>query len=691
MLTEPVTREIFWQIGATRLFYLAALAALLAFSWGLTRAARFIGRGTRAPLPGGVRRKGWPEALRDAFLHRWAREEALTRLWHALVFYGWWSLVLVTVCVMLAEHLWPGVFQGTGYRLLSLVGDAGGAALLLGACLALTSWTPGGAAGRRVERLCALGALVLICLSGFLLEGLRMALQGDPARAWSPAGWALSLLGRRCVDPRASQAYPGLWWAHACMALLFLAAVPFSRGLRHLLFLVPHRAGQPTSPRVPLPALDRDAAAADPPPVGLRLGIERPEDATARQRLGLLACMDCGRCEAVCPAAVTGQALSPRRFLHAFRACLERAEPRTAGGPVMASLDREALWACRTCLACEEVCPAGIGHVAQIVELRRAEVLHRGRLPDEGAQALWNLARTGDPYGSGPEERAAWQRTHAPPAGRPAGETARVLWPGCFPPGDPVKPRVLDALVSLLTRAGVTFAFPPEACACCGDPARVLGEEDLFLEHAEAQAAWIRRDGVREVLVHCPHCHHALREVVGRFGLDVAVVHTSRLVRDLQRCGRLAPAAGAPALRAVVYHDPCYLGRYHGRYAPPREILRRAVCGGDLVEARDAGPRSFCCGGGGGHFFMDLDREERPASRRLEALIGCGARTVAVSCPFCHAMFDDACRRLPEGARPRVADWLELLRVSLDPPRQAAEGAPSAGPVPGEAGTPGAR
>jgi len=130
---------------------------------------------------------------------------------------------------------------------------------------------------------------------------------------------------------------------------------------------------------------------------------------------------------------------------------------------------------------------------------------------------------------------------------------------------------------------------------------------------------------------------------------------------------KLVPNPGAPG-RPVVFHDPCFLGRYHGLYAPPREILR-SIYGTGFLEVENTGPRSFCCGAGGGHFFMDLDGEERPSSLRIHEMIARGAGTTAVSCHFCFAMFDDACRRLPGKVELRVVDWLELLRESVRPPR----------------------
>ena len=618
------------------------------------------------------------------------------RSWHLLVFYGWWMLVGVTLWVMIAEWTRPSLFAGLGYRAISLLAEAGGLFLLLGACLALFSTPTGMSPGRRAERSAVFAMLIVLVGTGFLLEGVRFRLQGDPYPAWSPVGAGVSHLLRPVSEAWALSLFPGLWWLHSLLALLFVAWIPFSRSLRHLVFLVPHRAWEPVEPRVPLPEADLlPSAESDPAPdgVALRLGIETADDTTPRQRLGVLSCMECARCDAVCPAHQTGQPLSPRTFLGGFREHvlgrgwgdalgldrrgrqlqavnpLEHRREMPAGRGlrrVMDDLDPMALWTCRTCLACEEVCPAGIGHVSQIIELRRAEVLHHGRLPQKAAAALRNLARTGNPYGSGPEEKQAWLRRHGAGLGASGERDGRLLWIGCFPPGDLQKPRVLECLVSLLNRSGVPFFLPPESVSCCGEPARVLGDEDLFRRQAVRQARWIRDAGVREILVHCPHCRHTLEERCSGMRPPVAVVHTSELFRDAIRRGGLKPSAVCRP-GTTGYHDPCFLGRYHATYAPVREILR-SISGGGLLEPENTRERSFCCGAGGGHFFMDLDTGERPATRRLGEFISCGAETVAVSCPFCFSMLDDACRRLPAGEEPRVVDWLELLQESVETP-----------------------
>jgi Fe-S oxidoreductase len=294
-----------------------------------------------------------------------------------------------------------------------------------------------------------------------------------------------------------------------------------------------------------------------------------------------------------------------------------------------------------------------------MVEIRRAEVMGRGRLPDEGAAALRNLVRTGNPYGAGSEERASWIREQRIPdsPGESTGSPL-LLWTGCFQPGDEQKPRVLSCLVELLKDQEIPF-FIPEETSCCGDPARILGEEDLFQAMAREQIKAIQATGAERVLVHCPHCYTALKDVYPLLGARFSVIHTSELFEDLIREKKLR-GRGFPKPMSVVYHDPCFLSRYQELADSPRSVLE-GLSGLELRDPPRTRREGFCCGAGGGHFFMDLDLEERPSSQRLDELLNQEAEVVAVSCGFCFSMFDDALRRLPEPPALRVADWLELL------------------------------
>jgi Fe-S oxidoreductase len=575
---------------------------------------------------------------------------------------------------MVAHYVRESLFEGMPYLLVTLVADLAGAALLAGVLAALFTLRreASPARDRSLGKAAALLLLGTACLSGFLLEGVRIHAQGDPWRAWSPVGAAASRLFFSLGRLEASRLWKGLWWLHAILALGVLAWIPLSSRFRHMLFLPFHRARLPVRPRSPVPVPDmRALRAASPSPGSVRLGIETASDTTGRQRLGLLACMDCGRCERLCPAFQTGQPLTPRKALQDLREYVLNTEEggwRARGRPslrVGEAITTASLWACRLCRACEELCPAGIDHVPQMIEIRRSEVMGLGRLPEDGAAALRNLVRTSNPYGAGPAERASWVRGLRP-WGSPADGVADkplLLWTGCFQPGDDQKPRVYSCLVEILSRAGVPF-FTAGESTCCGDPARIMGEEDLFQGLAREQIRRIEASGAEQVLAHCPHCYTVLKDIYPLLGARFSVLHTSELLQKRIAEGKLG-CRGFPTPRSVVYHDPCFLSRYQGLDGPPRAILE-SLPGLVRVEPPRARRQGFCCGAGGGHSFMDLDLQERPSSQRLEEMIALGPDTVAVSCGFCFSMFDDAVRRLADPPSVRIADWLELLREAVE-------------------------
>jgi Fe-S oxidoreductase len=86
--------------------------------------------------------------------------------------------------------------------------------------------------------------------------------------------------------------------------------------------------------------------------------------------------------------------------------------------------------------------------------------------------------------------------------------------------------------------------------------------------------------------------------------------------------------------------------------------------------------RTFCCGAGGAHMWME-ERAKPINEERVRQAAETGAGTLAVACPFCTVMLDDGVRA--NGDELRVADVSTLLAESLsEPPDPPASGAASA-------------
>ena len=127
----------------------------------------------------------------------------------------------------------------------------------------------------------------------------------------------------------------------------------------------------------------------------------------------------------------------------------------------------------------------------------------------------------------------------------------------------------------------------------------------------------------------CPHCVRTLGEDYKEFGANIHIEHHSQV---LAKWKEDTPAL--PSGKTVVYHDPCYLGRYQEIYDEPRTIAAQA---GNVVEAPRNHGRSFCCGAGGGLAFLGEETGARVSHTRAKELVDTGADIVAAACPFCQS------------------------------------------------------
>ena len=110
----------------------------------------------------------------------------------------------------------------------------------------------------------------------------------------------------------------------------------------------------------------------------------------------------------------------------------------------------------------------------------------------------------------------------------------------------------------------------------------------------------------------------------------------------------------------MAYHDSCYLGRYNDIYNEPRQILK-AFSGIKHVELPRCKTNSFCCGGGGGHMWMEEEPAKRVNTRRVEEIIKARVDCVATACPYCLTMFEDALKAKEVAESIKALDLSELV------------------------------
>jgi len=493
---------------------------------------------------------------------------------------------------------------------------------------------------------------------------IALGLNEWPA-GWSPVSNAISnLFGGGSGTHDAERAFV---WAHILIVLSFLVYLPRSKHLHIATAVVNVYFGR-TRARGRLEPLRFDEEG---PEEDMRLGSGTVADMTWKQVVDAYSCTECGRCQDACPAWATGKALSPKLLIMGLRDQLFAEGPgilaaRAAGEqPEMAALvpnavTDEVVWDCVTCGACVRECPVSIEHIDHIVDLRRHLVMNEARFPAEAEPMLRDVERSSNPWGKAQSDRAAWAEGLGVRVLEPGDPAPAVLyWVGCAASFDERARISAESTAKLLTAAGVDFAILGPREACTGDPARRMGNEYVFQAFAEQNVETLNETAAGKIVTSCPHCFNTLANEYPDFGGNYEVVHHSELLAELVREGRISPSTGD---RRITYHDSCYLARHNDVAAEPRELVAAV---GRPIEMERSGKRTFCCGAGGAHMWME-ERAGAINEERVREAAETGAETLAVACPYCTIMLDDGVRT--SGRDLRVADVATLLAESVDPP-----------------------
>jgi Fe-S oxidoreductase len=403
-------------------------------------------------------------------------------------------------------------------------------------------------------------------------------------------------------------------------------------------------------------------------------GVARVSDFAWNRLLSFDACVQCGKCEAACPAYAAGQPLNPKALIQGMVSAFAPDGPPYAGhghpgrppaatplaGADIAGADivggvlaAETLWSCTTCRACVEACPMLIEHVDTVVDLRRHVTLNRGEVPGKGAEALANLRHTDTVGGFALAARHHWAVDLDLPRLEEGGYARYLLLvgEGAF---DMRYQRALRALATVLRRAGVDVALIGAAETDCGDLARRLGDEATFQRLAGTLIDTLARYRFERIVTPDPHLFHCLLNEYPAFGGHFQVCHHSQLLAELLDEGALAAGPAPAGMPTATLHDPCYLGRYNGGYDAPRRVL--AGIGVSVVEMARSGPDARCCGWGGGAAFTDIPGARRIPDMRMDDIRASGAARVVVACPNCTAMLEGVVGPWPEVVE--LAEWV---------------------------------
>jgi Fe-S oxidoreductase len=613
-------------------------------------------------------------------------EERTAGLLHVLIFAAFLVLALRTV------SMFGMGFAGADFHLPFLAHDAplGRAYLFLKDLVVLGALV--GVAGFLWRRLVTKpdrvtlsteGVVILLFIAGLMVTDMTfdggLLVQGGSApafEAWEPAAslGALGLYGVGLHGETAGAVAAVSLFLHLALILVFLNVLPYGKHF-HIITALPNVFFARLPPKAALRKLDLEAEDAS-------FGTATVKDLSWKEAWDTYSCTECGRCQTHCPTYVTGKPLSHKEVNRAIRHHLGAAAPvltalaRAKDGaakeaavaalaPITSVVPPETFWACTTCGWCETACPVLIENVPRLVDMRRQQVLVESSFPDEASRVFKGMETQGNPWGIGSNKRTEWCADLDVPRASSGEPFEWLFFVGCAGAFDDRQKKVSRAIVRILREAKVSFAILGEEETCNGESARRLGNEYLFQMQAQANVETLNGHGVKKILVQCPHCLNTLKNELPQFGGSYEVVHHTELIARLVKEKRLAPGV-AEGLGAVTFHDPCYLARWNGVTEAPREALESA--GVRLTEMPRNRRQGFCCGAGGGRFWLEEKLGTRVNRNRAEeaaATLGEKGGVVATGCPFCLTMMKDGIADTGKEESLRVMDVAEIVAAGL--------------------------
>jgi Fe-S oxidoreductase len=679
----------FWPLLNLLAFLLATTYALYLFAYVVYSRYLFIRLGR--PRPGWT---DWNARIRqlagNMLGHKTLLKDRRSGLMHLVLFYGF-IIVQFGAIDLIGKGLNPKwhLPLGNMYPYFTLLQEA--TVLLILAAVLYAYYRRYIEKLPRLKRTWKAGIVLLfigsLMLSVLLSEAFRMVWHGEPQTWLQPASSGLALAMSSLPPAAGAIGFYACWWLHLLILLSFLVYVPQSKHA-HLLFAPVNLLLRKLAPPGRLESVDLEDESAE------EYGAGRIEHFARDQLLDLYACVECGRCTNVCPAAGTGKLLSPMDVIVKLRDHLtEKGAAMTsrspwvpafafpgspaAGGSSPAAqesvrlagdvVSEQELWACTTCRSCEDQCPVGNEHVDMIIDMRRYLVMTEGNVPGEAQRTLNNLERQGNPWGLNRHDRGKWREGLSGVSAPLIDEDKAaeyLLYVGSMGSYDLRSMKITQALVQIMNHAGIRFAVLGSKEKNSGDTARRLGNDYLYQQLAAETIELFHRYKVRKIITIDPHAFNTFKHEYPELGLsrDIEIYHHTELIARWLREGRIRPSR--PVSERIVYHDSCYLGRYNGIYDDPRSVLR-AIPGVELVEMERSRSNSMCCGAGGGLMWLEEREGKRVNLERTEQALAVQPTMIGTACPYCLTMMSDGITSLAQENQVRSMDIAEILALSL--------------------------
>lgn len=569
---------------------------------------------------------------------------------HMLVFYGFIILFIGTVLLMLDSHVYHFLYGNTFITYKFILNLAGVFALIGIITLFFRRYVLKlKKDNNTLQTLLALVLPFLVLITGFLVEGSRLAISPAEHTGWE--FWAFPVYPIvAALQPLSASALSSLhtvaWWIHMLLSFATILAIGCTR-LSHVA-LAPlnmfFQANQSPGQLREIPLSDE------------YFGTETLSDFTNKQLISIDACVSANNCEVNCPAFNSGKTLSPRVIMEKLQTVKDYKAPL-----IGELVSEDEIWSCTTCGACQQKCPNLTNPVDKIIDLRRFQVLALGNMPQSWQSAMMSLQRRGHPWNAANRSRLDWAKGLNVPIAAQKKQFDVLFWVGCTGALMDRNIKVSQAIVKLLQSAGVDFAIlgTEENCTC--HMARRIGDEYLYQEMAEKNQATLKQYTFSTIITACPHCFHTLKNEYDLSQDGIQVISHAAYLKDLMDKGLLKTKRGLE--KNITYHDPCYYGRINGIYEQPREICEQI--GAKLIESEQSRNNSFCCGGGGGVIWSDDPVGSRIFEERTKQLLASSTDLIATACPFCITMLESGVSNLASTKTVKVQDIAELLVDNL--------------------------
>ncbi len=641
------------------IFTLLLIASFAIFAFGCWRRFSLLTLGKPEERSG---------SLTDMFVYAFAQKRVISQPFGLNHFVIFWTFIVLLIAN--GEFMVHGVFPSIALEklpvaiynplmfVLDFVSLLALAAVVIAAIRRMIS--PPFPEARTAEAFFILSLIGSLMLAYFGINAGKLA---DGAAHVSASIMPISNIFASFIEPGKGVAvHDFAWWVHAIALLVFMNYLPYSKHM-HIMTAIPNcflkRPENPnTQPREDFVK-------------GNTFGVERIDQFTWKDLLDSFSCTECGRCQKVCPASLTGKHLNPRGIIHEMKINLLENGPLLKNGekPVLpligdggeGSCSEAAIWDCTTCGACMEACPVFIEQMPKIIQMRRHLVETEAKFPEELLNLFENMEGRSNPWGIAPSERTKWiGNMDVKPFEQ--GKTEYLFYVGCAGAFDSRQKHVTVALTQLLDKAGISWGVLGKDEKCCGDSARRLGNEYVFDVMAKENVAQFIERGVKKIITQCPHCFTTLKNDYRQYGIELEVVHHAELLQQLVKNGKLKVGTKTD-LGKTLFHDSCYLGRHNDVYDAPREVIASAT-GNAPAEMERNRNKAFCCGAGGGRMWMEEHDGDRINLTRVKEALVEKPDTICVSCPYCLTMFEDGLKDVGSD-KVIVKDVAEVLAEAI--------------------------